>query len=163
VPSIRALVRELDPTLPMAEVRTMRSIVDGASAKTVFAMVGLIVAAVAGLFLGAIGLYGMLSFATGQRTREIGVRIALGATPEALRVSVLRQGLALCAAGVAVGLAAAIGLRAAIRPLLYQVSATDPLTFGSVALVLLAVGTLATWIPASRAARLDPVRALRAD
>jgi putative ABC transport system permease protein len=126
-------------------------------------MMGLTIAALAGLLLGSIGLYGMLAFSTSQRTREIGVRIALGARPSAMRASVLRQGLRLCITGLAIGLISAIGLRVAIRPLLYQVSATDPLTFLGVAAVLLLVGTIAAWIPANRAAHLDPMRALRLD
>jgi putative ABC transport system permease protein len=162
-PAIHAIVRELDPSIPITDVRTLRSIVDAASSKTRFAMMGLTIAAAAGLLLGSIGLYGMLAFATSQRTREIGVRIALGAKPAEMRVSVLRQGLELCLAGVALGLVAAIALRVAIRPLLYEVSATDPLTFLAVAAVLLLVGTVAAWIPATRAAHLDPVRALRSD
>lgn len=163
VPTIHAIVHELDPAIPLTDVRTLRSIVDAASSKTRFAMIALALAAAAGLLLGSIGLYGMLAFATSNRTREIGVRIALGAKPASMRVSVLRQGLELCVAGLALGLVAAIALRVAITPLLYEVSATDPLTFVSVAVVLLLVGTVAAWIPASRAARLDPVRALRSD
>ena len=162
-PSIRSMLHELDPALPLYDVRTLRSIVDAASSKSRFAMIGLTIAALAGLLLGSIGLYGMLAFTTLQRTREIGVRIALGARPGAMRASVLRQGLELCLAGLALGLVAAIALRVAIRPLLYEVSATDPLTFVAVAAVLLLVGTIAAWIPASRAARLDPMRALRMD
>lgn len=163
LPSIRTFVRELDPALPLTEARTMRSIVDAASGKARFAMMGLTFAAAAGLLLGSIGLYGMLAFATAQRTREIGVRIALGARPAAMRTSVLRQGLELCGAGLVLGLVAATALRAAIRPMLYEVSATDPFTFVAVAAVLMLVGTLAAWIPASRAARLDPVRALQSE
>jgi predicted lysophospholipase L1 biosynthesis ABC-type transport system permease subunit len=163
LPSVRSMLHELDPALPLYDVRTLRSIVDAASSKSRFAMLGLTVAALAGLLLGSIGLYGMLAFSTSQRTREIGVRIALGARPAAMRVSVLRQGIELCVIGLAIGLIAAIALRVAIRPLLYEVSATDPLTFVAVAAVLMSVGTIAAWIPASRAAHLDPVRALRSE
>jgi putative ABC transport system permease protein len=163
LPSVRSILHELDPALPLYDARTLRSIVDAASSKTRFAMMGLTIAALAGLLLGSIGLYGMLAFATSQRTREIGVRIALGAKPAEMRASVLRQGLELCVAGLLLGLVAAIALRVAIRPLLYEVSATDPLTFVGVAAVLLLVGTVAAWIPASRAAHLDPVRALRSE
>ncbi len=163
LPSIRSILHELDPTLPLYHPRTLRSIVDAASSKSRFAMMGLTIAAAAGLLLGSIGLYGMLAFATAQRTREIGVRIALGAKPASMRASVLRQGLELCAAGLALGLTAALALRVAIKPLLYEVSATDPLTFVAVAALLLFVGAIAAWIPASRAAHLDPMRALRSD
>jgi predicted permease len=163
LPSVRSMLHELDPALPLYDARTLRSIVDAASSKSRFAMMGLTIAALAGLLLGSIGLYGMLAFSTSQRTREIGVRIALGARPSAMRASVLRQGLRLCITGLAIGLISAIGLRVAIRPLLYQVSATDPLTFLGVAAVLLLVGTIAAWIPANRAAHLDPMRALRLD
>jgi ABC-type antimicrobial peptide transport system permease subunit len=126
-------------------------------------MMGLAFAATAGLLLGSIGLYGMLAFVTTQRTREIGVRIALGAKPGAMRTSVLRHGLQLCVVGLVLGLVAAVALRAAIRPMLYEVSATDPFTLAAVSAVLLLVGTVAAWIPANRAARLDPVSALRSD
>ena len=108
-------------------------------------------------------LYGMLAFATAQRTREIGVRMALGARPGAMRLAVMRQGLELCVAGLLLGLVAAGTLRVVIRPMLYGVSATDPLTFVAVAGVLMLVGTLAAWIPARRAAHLDPVHALQQD
>ena len=163
LPSIRSMLHDLDPSLPLYDVRTLRSLVDAASSKARFAMLGLTIAALAGLLLGSIGLYGMLAFSTSQRTREIGVRIALGARPAAVRVSVLRQGIELCVTGLAIGLVAAIALRVVIRPLLYVVSATDPLTFVAVAAVLLLVGTAAAWIPASRAAHLDPARALRSE
>ena len=110
------------------------------------------------LFLGAVGLYGVLSYLTALRTREIGVRIAIGATPGEVRRMVLRRGLLVTATGLAAGLVASVALRNLAVPLLYGVGPTDPLTLGGVSVLLLAVGTLATWLPARRAARLDPVR-----
>ena len=126
-----------------------------------FSMIGFAVAAVIGLFMGAIGLYGVLSYVTTQRTREIGVRLALGATPAVVRGGIVRHGVIVSGVGLAAGLAVAWSLRMLAKPLLYGVTPTDPLTLVSVSAVLLAAGALAAWIPARRAARLDPVSALR--
>jgi len=153
----------LDPTLPLAETRTLASVVDAARSGMRFSMVGFAVAAVIGLFMGAIGLYGVLSYVTAQRTREIGVRMALGATPSSVRASIVRRGLLVSAIGLAVGLGAAVSLRMLAKPLLYGITPTDPFTLAAVSLVLLCAGALAAWLPARRAARLDPVRALRWD
>ena len=163
LPAVRRALGELDPTLPLAEVRTLSQVVDAARAKMRFTMVGLLAAAAVGLFMGAVGLYGVLSYVTAQRTREIGVRIALGASPRSVRMSVLGRGMAVSGAGLAAGLALALALRRLAAPLLYGVSPTDPATLAGVSLVLLAAGALATWLPARRAARLDPVQALRWD
>ena len=161
VASVRRALAELDPELPLAETRTLESVVDAAEGGMRFSMLGLAAAALVGLFMGAIGLYGVLSYVTAQRTREIGVRMALGATPATVRTSVLRHGLLVAGGGLALGLAAAVSLRSLATPLLYGVTPTDPVTLLAVSLVLLSVGALATWLPARRAARLDPVRALR--
>ena len=161
VVSVRRTLAELDPELPLAETRTLASVVDAAEGGMRFSMLGLAAAALVGLFMGAVGLYGVLSYVTAQRTREIGVRMALGATPGAVRASVLRHGLLVASAGLMIGLAAALSLRSLATPLLYGITPTDPVTLLTVSLVLLSVGTLATWLPARRAARLDPVRALR--
>ena len=163
VPAVRRIVRGLDPSLPLAEVRTLESVVDAAQARTRFAMIGLMVAAAVGLFIGALGLYGMLSYLTALRTREIGVRIALGATPGSVRLAVQGRGLAVSLAGLVIGMTGALVLRRLVEPMLYGVTPTDPATFAGVAAVLLVVSAVATWIPARRAARLDPVRALRWD
>jgi ABC-type antimicrobial peptide transport system permease subunit len=128
-----------------------------------FTMLGLSAAALVGLLLGAIGLYGVLAYLTALRTREIGVRLALGASPGSVRRMVLRHGLLVTCIGLALGLAGAVALRRLATPLLYGVAPSDPPTLVAVAALLLAVGALATWLPARRAARLDPVRALRAD
>ena len=161
VASVRRALTELDPELPLAETRTLVSVVDAAEGGMRFSMLGLAAAAFVGLFMGAIGLYGVLSYVTAQRTREIGVRMALGATPDTVRSSVLRHGLVVAGGGLALGLLAAVSLRSLATPLLYGITPTDPVTLLAVSLVLLSVGALATWLPARRAARLDPVRALR--
>jgi len=163
IASVRRELAQLDPTLPLAETRTLSSLVDGSRSAMRFSMIGFGAAAAVGLFMGAIGLYGVLSYVTAQRTREIGVRMALGATPASVRATVLRRGVTVSAVGLAIGLGLAISLRALATPLLYGVTPTDPLTLIAVCLVLLAVGVVATWIPARRAARLDPITALRSE
>ena len=163
LPAIRRLVHEADPELPIAEVRTLDDVVSAATAAMRFTMLGLSAAALVGLLLGAIGLYGVLAYLTALRTREIGVRLALGASPGSVRRMVLRHGLLVTGTGLALGLAGAVALRRFATPLLYGVAPSDPPTLVAVAALLLAVGALATWLPARRAARLDPVRALRAD
>jgi predicted permease len=163
MPAIRRLVAELDPEMPIAETRTLESVVDEARAPMRFSAIGFAIAAIVGLFMGAIGLYGVISYVTTQRTREIGVRIALGATPTSVRRSVVLRGVGVSVAGLLIGLAIALALRSLVAPLLYQVAPTDPLTMVAVAMVLLFVATLAAWFPARRAAGLDPIRALRAE
>jgi predicted permease len=161
VPAVRAELARLDPELPLAETRTLASVVSAAQSGMRFSMIGFTAAALIGLFMGAIGLYGVLSYVTAQRTREIGVRLALGATPGSVRSAVLKRGIAVSGAGLVVGLLALAPLRALAQPLLYGITPTDPLTIVGVSVVLLGVGALATWLPARRAAKLDPVRALK--
>ena len=115
------------------------------------------------LLLSAIGLYGVIAANVRRQTHEIGVRLALGAMPGNIRQLVLVQVVGLVGAGVVAGLAGALGVSRLVRSLLFQVSPTDPLTLGGVCLLLLAVATLASYLPARRAARIDPVEALRAD
>ena len=161
VAAARRELAQLDPTLPLAETRTMSSVLDAAQSGMRFSMIGFAVAAMIGLFMGAIGLYGVLSYVTTQGTREIGVRLALGATPSSVRGGILRRGVTVSAVGLAAGLVAAWSLRMLAKPLLYGITPTDPLTLVVVSAVLLAAGAVAAWIPARRAAKLDPVRALR--
>ena len=163
VASVRRELQSLDPQLPLAETRTLDSVVDAARAGMRFSAIGFAVAALVGLFMGAIGLYGAISYVTAQRTREIGVRIALGASPSSVSGAVLARGLGVTIAGLLAGLAAAMSLQALAAPLLYGVTPADPLTFVGVSVLLLSVALLATWLPARRAARLDPMAALRAD
>ena len=163
IASIRREVKALDEQLPVYGVRDAPEFLDIilSGPKSIAATVsgfGLLA-----LLLAAIGLYGVMSYAVAERTREIGVRVALGAEPRDLRLMVLRQGLRLSLGGVALGLAGAFGLARLLRSLLYDVSATDPLTFGAVALSLIVVALLACWIPARRATKVDPMVALRCE
>ena len=120
-------------------------------------------APMAALLLGLVGIYGVVSYVVSQRTREIGVRMALGATEPSVRSMVVRQGFVIAATGVAIGLVAAGGLSRLMASVLYEVSPTDPLTYSLVAVTLLGVAVVASWIPAMRAAGVDPASALRAD
>jgi ABC-type antimicrobial peptide transport system permease subunit len=120
-----------------------------------------VIAAAVALLLGAVGIYGVISYVVGQRTREIGVRMALGARREEISRMVLREGLGILLAGVAVGLVAALAAARLMRSLLYGVSPTDPLTFAAVPLLLVAVALLATWAPAQRASAVEPLEAIR--
>jgi len=115
------------------------------------------------LILGLIGIYGVISFAVSQRRREIGIRMALGAEPGALRRLFVRDGLALAGAGAAIGLAAAAGLTRLMKSVLFGITPVDPLTYTAVPLVLVAATVLASYLPARRAAAVDPVETLRAE
>jgi len=163
LPAAREAVWSVNPNLPIASVRTLDEIAANSMARTSFTLVMLGIAAVVALFLGVVGIYGVISYIVSQRTREIGVRMAMGAEMGDVRRMVLRQALALTGGGVVVGLLAAAGLTRLMAALLYGVSPMDPMTFGSVAAGLSTVALAASWIPARRAARVDPVVALRAE
>jgi putative ABC transport system permease protein len=158
---VRQAIWALDPSLPVAGVRTMEQVVAESTARTTFTMLLLGIAAAVSLLLGTVGLYGAISYVVSQRTREIGVRMALGAARGDVARLVLRQGLVVALAGVAVGLGGAIGLTRFLRALLFEVSPTDPMTFAAVPAILLAVAALAAWAPARRAASVDPIEALK--
>ncbi len=132
-------------------------------AQTSFTMVLLAIAAGVALFLGAVGLFAVVSYVVGQRTREIGVRVALGAARADIRSMVFRQSAVVAATGVVVGLVAALALTRLMGAILFDVSTYDPVTFVAAPGLLLAVLALATWLPARRAARVDPIDALRAE
>jgi putative ABC transport system permease protein len=158
----RAAVREVDPELPLYRVRAMQEIVGASVAQPRFYTMLLVVFAGVALALAAVGTYGVISYGVVQRSHEIGIRLALGAQPADVQRLVVGQGARLAAGGLAIGIGAALLLGRVMSSLLFGVSASDPLTFVAVAIVLGGVALLASWIPARRASRLDPVRTLRA-
>ena len=161
--AIRETVASLDPNLPVVGLQTQDDAIDGAlSMERVFAILTGSFASLA-LLLAAIGLYAGLAFSVGQRTREIGVRIALGATAGRIRRSVMREALAQTLAGLAAGSAAAVALGRVLRSQLFGLSALDPAVLAGSALVLLSAAALAAWLPARRASSVDPMTALRTE
>jgi len=163
VAPLRAIVRSLDPNLPLAQVRPLREVVERSIARTSFTMLLLVVAAAVALVLGSVGIYSVIAYVVSQRTREIGVRMALGATRRDISRMVLGEGLAITFLGIAVGLAGAFALTRLMLALLYGVSPTDPATFVAVPALLAGVALLATWVPARRASRVEPLVAIRCE
>ncbi len=161
VPIVRSIVREQDPSLALESVMTMEERVMGSLARPRLYAVLLGGFAAFALAVAAVGLFGVLSYGVQLRTREIGVRTALGATPSAIAGLVLRQALGVTTSGLVVGLAASAALARYVSRLLYGVSPYDLASFVGVPLLILAVAVLACLVPARRAARVDPVRVLR--
>jgi len=161
--AIQRLIREMDPMLPTFGVRSMSDTVEASMALLSFTMIVLVVAAAVTLVLGMVGLYGVIAYIVSLRSRELGVRIALGAQPSAVATMVTRQGLVLCSAGIAIGLVMIVAGGRFLRSLLFEVGPTDPVTLGATVGVIAAFALLASWIPARRAARVNPAEALRAD
>jgi putative ABC transport system permease protein len=161
VKSVRQAVLEVDPNQPVANVQTLKEIVTKSlfQRRFILALIGGF--AGAALLLAAIGLYGVMAYAVSQRTREIGVRMALGARQRDVIALVLGQGIRIVLIGLGLGLAGAFGLARLLQGLLFQVKPTDPITFAIVPLVLLATALAACWLPAHRAAKVDPMEALR--
>jgi putative ABC transport system permease protein len=158
---LRAALHNIDPTEPLTSVRTLRDVLESSIAPRRFNTFLLAVFACAALLLSSIGLYGVISYSVGQRTHEIGIRMALGAQPRDILRVILSQGLKLLGIGVAVGLAASLALTRLMANLLYRVSATDPLTFVTVAALLVFIALIACYIPTRRAMKVDPIVALR--
>ncbi len=153
----------MNPNLPIADVRTLESIYERSMARTSFTLLLLAIAGGMALLLGVVGIYGVISYSVLQRTREIGIRLALGAQVEHVTSVFVQQGLALSACGTACGLVAAFGLTRLMRSMLYNVNPADPLTYSIVAAGLITAAALASYLPARRATRVDPCEALRAE
>ena len=162
-PAVRSAIWEIDKNLPVSLVRSMESVQGASTASHRFNAILMSLFACLGLVLATTGVYGVTAYSVSQRTHEIGVRMALGARGRDILKLVIRQGLAPLLIGVAIGLAGAFALSRMLKTLLFEVSATDPVTFASIPLLLAAVALLACWIPARRATKLDPLNALRHD
>ena len=161
--ALRRAVREVAPQLPRYDLQTMTQRAGIATAKNRFRAVLLTAFAVAALLLAAIGIYGVLSFAVTARTREIGIRIALGAERASVQWLVIGEGLALVAVGVVIGLIGAFAGARLLRAFLFDLTPNDPVTYAAIIVVLVVTAVLASWVPALRASRVDPVIALRAE
>ena len=162
-PAARRAVRDLDPLLAITGIRTMTEMIDLSVARPRFTMLLLGVFGAVALVLAAVGIYGIMSHAVKRRTREIGIRMALGARPADVLRLVVGQGMSLAGAGLAVGVLAALAATRLMTRLLFGISATDPLTFAGIVLLLGAVAFVASWLPARRAVLTDPTLALRSE
>jgi predicted permease len=160
---VEQAVGKVNANVPVAWVRTMQDIYGQSMARTSFTLTMLAMAGGMALALSIIGIYGVISYAVSQRTREIGIRLALGAQKSTLSWMFVRSALAMTAAGVAIGVGAAAGLTHLMRSLLFAISPLDPLTFATVPVVLASAALLASYLPARRAAAVDPVVSLRAE
>ena len=163
VAAIQNELRQANRDLPVAEVHTMDEISLRSTARQDFNMVLMSIFGGSALLLAAIGIYGLLAYSVEQRSKEIGIRLALGAGPRTVRNMVVWQGMRLASMGVAAGIAAAFALTRALQSLLFGVRAHDPMVFLVVPATLCAVALVAVWLPAVRATRVDPVSALRAE
>jgi len=160
---IRAAIWDINPSLPVRNLQSLDELTSQSIARTSFTLTLLCIAAGVALLLGLIGVYGVISYGVSQRSGELGMRMALGARAEDVTGMVLRQGLVLSAIGLGLGIALALGLTRLMSGLLFGISPRDPVTFASVPVVLLAVALGATYLPARRAAQVDPMEALRAE
>src|SRR3989441_7261849 len=158
---VRSVVNELDSTLPLANVRSMADVMSATQSRPRFLTLLLTLFSSVALALAAVGIYGVISYSVAQRTKEFGVRIALGATPADVLRMVVGSGLSLIAIGVAAGVSGALALTQFFAGLFFGVTPTDPATFVSVSLLLAGLAFLASYIPARRATKVDPMTALR--
>ena len=160
---MRLRIHTIDPNRAVYDVQRLSDYVSSTLTDRRLQMILLSSFAAMALLLAAIGLYGVTSFLVSLRTREIGLRAALGATPSRIFAQILREGVAMTAAGVAVGLLAALLLSRSIASLLFGIAPADPITFAAVPMLLACVSAIALWVPARRATNIDPMEALRQD
>jgi ABC-type antimicrobial peptide transport system permease subunit len=153
----------VDANLPLSDIRTESYFYNKSMGRTSFTLVMLAVAASIALLLGVVGLYGVIAYSASQRTREIGIRIALGAQRNDITGMFVRQGLLMAGGGVVCGIVVAIAATRLLRSLLFHVSPMDPLTYGCACVALCAAAALASYIPSRRTATVNPVDALRAE
>jgi putative ABC transport system permease protein len=161
--TVERVIHEIDPGLPLANVRTLQDVIDDATAPTAFALTLVTLAAGIALLLGAVGVYAVIAYAVSRRTAEIGVRLALGANASDVHWMVLRQGGMVVLAGIGVGLVGAFALTRTLRGMLFAVSPTDFASYAVLTCVMLMVALLALYLPARRASRVDPLEALRTE
>ena len=161
--AVRRAIQKIDPDMAISEVRTMDEVVDQSAQSRRWTMALLASFAALALLLAMIGIYGVMSWTVAQRTREIGVRMALGARSGQVMANVIGHGLKLSAIGMAVGIAGALVLRRFLATLVFDVSTADPLVYSAVAVLMLAVALVACYLPARRATQVDPLIALRCD
>ena len=160
---VREQVRQIAPEAPVYREYTMEFLAQRSMVQLSFTMLTLGVVSALALILGTVGLYGVLSYVVAQRTREIGVRMALGATSGAVRQMVVGQGAKVVLVGAIVGVAAALASTRLLGTLLYDVKAGDPVVFATMSLMLIGVGMLASYLPARRASNVDPIESLRSE
>jgi putative ABC transport system permease protein len=158
---LRDVVRSIDRNLPLGQIRPLREVVERSIARTAFTMLLLVVAAVVALVLGSLGIYSVIAYVVSQRTREIGVRMALGASATDVLKLVLKHGMTLALIGVGAGLAGAFAVTRLMVAMLFDVKPTDVATFAIVSVGLILVALLACYVPARRAMKVDPLVALR--
>ena len=163
VSTLERAMKAIDPAMFVWKVRSGETFVRDGFAQSRFAMTLLVAFAVVALVMAAVGLYGVIAYGVAQRTREIGVRIALGARPGAVAKLVVGRGLTLALGGIVLGTVASAGTTHVLGALLYGVDATDPFTFAAIALLVAVIAVVASYVPARRALRIDPTEALRAD
>jgi putative ABC transport system permease protein len=163
VSAVRRELREMDPALPLAKVRTMNEVMSATQSRPRFLAVLMTLFAGVALVLAAVGIYGVISYSVAQRTKEFGIRLALGAQHGTVVNLVLKRGVLLTLCGVALGLAGAFALTRFLSGLLFGLTATDPVTFIGVSLILGGIALIASYIPARRATKVDPLVALRTE